>query len=170
MKYFYKLITVLYLLSLFFNPLLAAEKTAVIDLDFLVQNSNIGKKVLKDIDVLNKKNIQLLEKKNKDLKKLELEIKSKKNILSENDFNQEVKNFQSKVNNFKNEKNKIVKEFNNFRKTKLEEIFNSFNPIIADYMKENSYNVLLDTKNIFMVNKSSNLTNEILILINDKIK
>ena len=170
MKYFYKLITVLYLLSLFFNPLLAAEKTAVIDLDFLVQNSNIGKKVLKDIDVLNKKNIQLLEKKNKDLKKLELEIKSKKNILSENDFNQEVKNFQSKVNNFKNEKNKIVKEFNNFRKTKLEEIFKSFNPIITNYMKENSYNVLLDTKNIFMVNKSSNLTNEILILINDKIK
>ena len=170
MKHFKKIAIIVYFLSLFINPLAAEEKTAVIDIDFLIQNSNIGKKLLKNIDIQNKKNISLLEKKNKNLKDIETEIKNKKNIISETDFNNEVKIFQNKVNEFTNEKNKIVKEFDNYRKTELEKIFKLINPIISSYMKENSVNILFDAKNIFMVNPESNLTNKILELINTKLK
>ena len=37
-------------------------------------------------------------------------------------------------------------------------------------MKDNSINVLLDTKNTFMVNKVSNLTSDVIVIINNKIK
>ena len=164
------IVIIIYFLSIIFNPLIAAEKTAVVNIDFLIQNSNIGKKVLKNVDEMNKKNIKSLEKKNKSLKNLETEIKKKKNLISEKDFNNEVKIFQNKINEFTNEKNKRVKEFNDFRKTELEKIFNLINPIISNYMKENSINILFDTKNIFMVSPESNLTNKILELINTKIK
>ena len=86
------------------------------------------------------------------------------------DYNLEVINFQQKVKDFTNEKNQTVNEFNNLRKKELEQLLKLFNPIISSYMEKNSINVLLDSKNIFMINKSSNLTDDILKLINNEIK
>ena len=167
---FKKLITIFCFSFFLFLPLLAEEKTAVIDLDLLVQNTNVGKKVLKNIKELNEINIKKLENKNKELRELENEIKNKKNVISKEDFNNEVKKFQQKAQIFAKEKNKTVKEFNDFRATEIEKLFKLFNPIISDYMKDNSINVLLDTKNTFMVNKVSNLTSDVIVIINNKIK
>lgn len=170
MKLFFKLLTIIYLLLFFNNPSVANEKTAFVDIDYLIKNSNIGKKTLDNIDDIDKKNLELLNKRNTTLKKLETEIKNKKNIISEEDFNKEVQMFQKKVNDFTSEKNNIVNEFNNLRKNELEKIFKAINPIISDYMKKNSINIILDSKNVFMGNPNINLTNDILKKINDEIK
>jgi len=170
MKHFQRLIIFFFLLILPINLLNANEKTAFIDIDYIVQNSKVGKKSLKIISDLNKKNIKELEEKNKNLRELEISIRSKKNIMSEVDFNKEVEVFQKKVQDFTNQKDQTVKEFNNFRKKELEKIFKLFNPIISNYMKQNSVNILIDAKNIFMGNDSVNLTENILKIINDELK
>ena len=170
MKFFSKLIIIIFFTSFSSLHLSANDKTAFINVEYIIQNSNIGKKVLKNINDLNKKNINQLEKKNKILKDLETSIKNKKNIISEKDFNDEVKAFQKKIQDLTKEKNTIVKEFNNFRKVELEKILKLFNPIISNYMKENSVNILIDSKNIFMGSSGSNLTENILKKINEEIK
>lgn len=170
MKIFIKFLTIIYLLLFFNTHSIANDKTAFIDLDYLVQNSNIGKKTLDNINEINKKNIKLLDERNKILKKLETEIKNKKNVISEQDFQNEVKIFQKKLQEFTNEKNNIVNEFNQLRKNQLEKVFKALNPVISAYMKENSINILLDSKNIFMGNPDINLTNDILKKINDEIR
>lgn len=170
MIFFKKFLGLTCLLFIFLNPLYAEEKTAFIDIDYVVKNSNIGKRMLENIDNTNKKNINLLEKRNNDLKKLETEIKSKKNIISEQDFDKEVKNFQTKIQSYNNEKNDIVNKFNNFRKEELEKVLNSINPIISEYMKQNSINILFDSKYVFMGNPNANLTKIILKKINDELK
>ena len=170
MKYFQRLIIFFFLLILPIKLLNANEKTAFIDIDYIVQNSNIGKKVLKNIDNINMKNIEQLKKKNKSLRELESSIKSKKNIISEVDFNKEVEVFQKKVQDFKNQKDQTVKEFNNFRKKELEKLFRLFNPIISNYMKQNSVNILIEAKNTFMGNDNVNLTKNILKIINYELK
>ena len=171
MNYFSKSIAIFFLFFFSFNPLLiASEKTAFIDIDFIIQNSNIGKKTLKDINDLNQKNINQLKKKNKKLKELEIEIKNKENIISKKDFNDEIKNFQKKVQDYTNEKNQKVREFNDFKQKELEKVFKLFNPIISSYMKKNSVNILFDSKNIIMGNTESNLTENILEIINNEIK
>ena len=53
---------------------------AYIDIDFILKNSDIGKKTLEKINTQNNINIQDLKKKEKILKDLEIEIASKKNI------------------------------------------------------------------------------------------
>ena len=111
-----------------------------------------------------------LRKKNKSLQELEITIKNKKNVISEDAFNKEVISFKKKVQEFKVEKNKIVKNFNNFKRKELENIFKKISPIINDYMEENSISVLLDSKNIFMGSKKSNLTKDILDRINKELK
>ena len=91
-------------------------------------------------------------------------------MISEDAFNKEVISFQKKVQEFKVEKNKIVKNFNNFKRKELENVFKQISPIINDYMEENSISVLLDSKNIFMGSKKSNLTKDILDRINKELK
>lgn len=157
---------------LFFNITTAysEEKIAFVDIDFLIQNSDIGKSALAKIKIEDEKNISTLKKKTKDLKDLENDIKNKKSILSPEAYENEVKLFKEKVNNYSNEKNTIVTNFNDFKKKEIDKIFKKITPIIKSYMDTNSVSILLDTKNIFMGNINNNLTKEILKEINKSLK
>jgi outer membrane protein len=170
MKYL-KMIKFFFIILMFsFNTVSSSEKINFVDVDYIVKNSNIGKKTLEIIDDLDKKNIENIRKKNLDLKDMENAIKKKKNIISKEDFNKEVVDFQNKVQKFTNEKNKIVKNFNDFRNKELQKLFKSIRPLIRDYMEQNSINILIDAKNVFMANDSVNLTEDVLKIINNELK
>ena len=170
MNYFFKLFLILLFFGAFLNSSYSDEKIAFINVDYIIQNSNIGKKMLTEIDKLDKKNIDNLKKKNKTLKDLELSIKNKKNVVSEEAFNKEVIAFKKKAQEFNKEKNKIVNEFNDFKKKELAEIFKKITPIINNYMNENSVNILFDSKNVLMGSQKSNLTETILKEINKELR
>ena len=169
MNYLQKFLLIFFIFLISTN-LSNSKETAFVDIDYIIANSNIGKKVLENINKLDKKNIENLRKKNKSLQELEITIKNKKNVISEDAFNKEVVSFKKKVQEFKVEKNKIVKNFNDFKRKELENVFKKISPIINDYMEENSISVLLDSKNIFMGSKKSNLTEDILDRINKEFK
>ena len=169
MNYLHKFLLIFFIFFISTN-LSNSKETAFVDIDYIVANSNIGKKVLENISKLDKKNIENLKKKNKSLQELEITIKNKKNVISEDAFNKEVISFQKKVQEFKAEKNEIVKNFNDFKRKELENVFKKISPIINDYMEENSISILLDSKNIFMGSKKSNLTEDILDSINKEFK
>jgi len=169
MNYLYKFLLIFFIFFISIN-LTNSKETAFIDIDYIIENSNIGKKVLININKLDKENIEKLKRKNKLLQELEINIKNKKNIISEEAFKKEVVSYQSKINEFKNDKNKIVKNFNDFKKKELENVFRKITPIINNYMEENSVNILFDSKNIFMGSKKSNITEDILDRINKEFK
>ena len=146
------------------------EPIAYIDMDFIIQNSEIGKKTLDSIKILNDRNINVLKKKEKILKDLESKIISKKNIISKDNFDKEVLLLKDKANKFKQEQSKMVKDFNNFKKRELDGILNKISPIINAYMEKKSVKILLDSKNILIGRSNLNLTNEVIKEINEKIK
>ena len=170
MRYFNRLILIIIIFFTFINASISKENIAFVNVDYLIQNSNIGKKLLANINDKDKKNLDNLKKKNKILQDLESSIKKKKNVISDEAYNKEVIDFKKKFQEFSKEKNKIVKEFNVFKKKEIENIFKKINPIINDYMKENSVNLLFDSKNIFMGAKKLNLTEDILKKINNELK
>ena len=169
MNNFYRFSLIFFIFFILINSSNSKE-TAFIDIDYVIANSNIGKKVLENIDKLDKKNIENLKKKNKSLKELEIAIKNKKNVISEEAYKKEVESFKKKVQEFNNEKNQLVKNFNDFKRVEIENIFKKISPIINNYMEENSVSVLLDSKNIFMGSKKSNWTEDILNKINKEFK
>ena len=61
-------------------------------------------------------------------------------------------------------------DFKKIRKEELEKLYKLFNPIISEYMKQNSVNILMDSKNIFMGSADSNVTENLLEIINIEIK
>ena len=60
-----------------FSNVYSSEKVAFVNIDYLIKNSNLGKIALKNISEADKKNLNVLKKRNESLKELELEIKKK---------------------------------------------------------------------------------------------
>ena len=148
----------------------SSETIAYIDMDFIIKNSEIGKKTLNSINSLNEKNLNELKNKEKILKDLETNIISKKNIITKDEFDKEVLLFKEKANKFKEDQSKMVEDFNNFKKKELDSILNKIIPILNDYMEKKSVKILLDSKNILIGRSNLNLTNEVIKEVNEKIK
>ena len=76
---------------LFSQNVFAENKIVFIDIDFLIKNSNIGKLSLKKLEELNNKNVNLLKVNEKELKEKENTLLQKKNIISKEEFENEIK-------------------------------------------------------------------------------
>lgn len=170
MKFLNKSFYFILLFFLFTNLSYSNEPIAYVDIDFILKNSDIGKKTLEKINILNNQNINDLKNKEKVLKDLEIEISNKKNVISKEAFNQEVTIFQEKVKNFKLEQKKLIKDFNDYKKKEIDNIFQKISPIINSYMEKKSIKILFDAKNIFMARNDLNLTNDLLKEINEEIR
>ena len=85
------------------------EKTVYIDIDYVLNNSNLGKSIYLELDKLNKKNVELLNSKEKEIQAKKDSINKKKNIVSDEALNEEISLFNSEVDAYKLEKYKIVK-------------------------------------------------------------
>ena len=146
------------------------QKIAFIDLDFVVENTNIGKEILKELNDLNSQNIKRLKLREEELKLKEDEIKKKQNIISDNEYTKEINLLKDKIKSFRNEKNEMVSNFNKKKNERIKSLFDQMNPIIQNYMDQNSIDILLDRKNVYIGNIGSDITKNIIDEINKNIK
>tara|TARA_B100000401_G_scaffold271166_1_gene184860 strand:+ start:230 stop:742 length:513 start_codon:yes stop_codon:yes gene_type:complete len=163
---------ILFIFLIFFSSFKftsANDQIAFIDIDYIIKNSNIGKATLEKINKLDKENIKKLNAQNKEIKEQEITLKNKENIISKEAFEEEVKKLRKKISMYSNEKNIMVKNLNQFKKIELDKVFKKIGPIVSKYMEKNSINIVFDTKNMFMGNSKSDITEEILKEINNSL-
>ncbi len=139
-----------------------------INVDMIVNETNIGKKLLNNINNLDQNNINKLKSFEKEIQDRKNNINQKKNVISEKEFEKEVDNLKKKIADFNNQKNNMVKELNEIKKQELSQFFENIKPIIQNYMNDNSIDMIINSKNIFIGNKNSDLTNELINEINTK--
>ena len=151
---------------LFSQNVFAENKIVFIDIDFLMKNSNIGKLSLKKLEDLNNKNVNLLKGNEKELKEKENTLLQKKNIISKEEFENEIKILKTQINEFKTNKDNMVKDFNILKVKELNTVLEKFNKKIQEYMSQNSIDIVLNKNNIFIGKVTSDITNDILIEIN----
>ena len=163
---------IIFLLVLFISvPAAFSEnKIVYLDLDSLVSNTKAGKTILNRLDKSKKDALLKFEKKEKELKKIENEIKSKKNIISEEELKKKLMDFRKEISTFNMDKQKVVNEFNQKKKAEFEEFFKKITPIIEKYVNEKKIDMVLDKKNIFVASKKKNVTQEIIKIIDIEIK
>ena len=143
-----------------------ANNLAIIDLDYLIENSNLGKLMLENLSNVDKQNASKLKEKKDKLIKIENEIKSKQNIISKDVLDKELNDLKVKINDFNREKDLLVSQFNELKNSEISNFFNKISPIINNYMVENSIDILIDKKKIFMSNSDSDITQKIIENIN----
>ena len=145
---------------------LSNDKVVFIDVDYIIKNSLLGKKVLQSINDLDQQNIKKLNSRNKELKTIEAELKAKQNIISEDAFKKELSQLKEKVSIYTQEKNKMIKDLKKFKNDELDKVFQKIGPIVSKYMELNSIDIVLDSKNMFMGNSQIDITEDILNEIN----
>ena len=164
----YIFILIFYISSTSFS--ISAEKTVFLDIDFVLNNSIFGKSIYSKLDELNKMNFDNLVKMEKELDKKKKSIDVSKNISTKENLEQQVILFNQEVKNFRSEKNKILKNFELKKKNEINNFLVKINPIIQEYMKDNSISIVLPKNQIFMGNVEMDITNDIIELVNKIVK
>jgi outer membrane protein len=144
------------------------EGVFFLDVDYLLNNSNEGKKIIQKLKNINDKNIIEIENYEKELKTEDEEINKVKNIISEDELSTRVNNLKQKISIYREKKNKIFKEYNDIKNKELEIFFNKITPYIEEFMENNSINLILDKKNIFIANSNYDITNSLIEFLNLK--
>ena len=153
---------------LFFNTSfsIANDKIAFIDLNYILLESNEGKKLLAKLEIDNKKNLEFFQTEEEKLKKENENIEKLKNILSKEEFSNKINIFKNKVNTYNLKKSDTIKLFEETKNAELNIFFAKLNGIMNNFMQENSIQIILDKKNIVMANNKNDISKDILNLIN----
>jgi len=146
------------------------DKIKFIDLDSMLEKTTIGKKIINDLNILNNNNLESLKPMEDIIRNKQKEINIQKNIISNDELKIKIDEYQKQVREFQNERNQVVDNFNKQKQEKINDFFTQVTPIINDYMKEKDLSIIFDKKNIFIAKSDSNITQDIIILINDKFK
>lgn len=143
---------------------------AIIDVDMLFNSSKKGKLIISELKILNDENITIIKQKEKKIIELDKEIQSKKNILEDEELKKKVEqmnNLLKDLESFKMNSNKFYQDKKN---QEINFFFNQIAPFLNEYMEKNSINYLIDKKNIFISNQKNDITEELLKLIDTKLK
>ena len=155
------------IISFFLTSKVFSTTISIVDITFLLKNSNKGKNIQKELDNLNKKNLELFNDKKKKLEIKEKKIASKKNILSKEDFNNEVLNFRKEVADYESERRKSAQKINNIKVGKIAKLLADINKILVDYSAKNSISTIIDKKNVIITKQENDITKEILKILNN---
>ena len=147
----------------------SSENIVFIDIDYVLNNSNFGKNIYNDLNDLNEKNLKYLNEKEKLIKEKKLSIEKMKNISSNEKFESDVELFNIQVEKYKVEKDKILNDFIKKKDEKLNNFLNKINPLIQEYMRKNSIDLILEKNQIFIGNSNKDISDEILKIVNNKI-
>ena len=163
----------IYILIIFFSTISLSksnENIAYLDLDNIVKSTKAGKTIINKLKTSKDSALKKFEKKEKELKKVEEDINKQKNVLSKEELRNKVLDFRKEISSFRNEREKLVKDFNLKKIQEFEKFFKKITPIIGEYVEKKNIDIVLDKKNIFLANKNNDITNEIIKLIDEKIK
>ena len=159
-------------ICIFFNTylVLANDKISYINVDFLIINSNLGKSISVNLKNLKKKNIDKFILEEKKLPKKNNEINKIKNVISKDELEKKITNLKLEINEFNVLKEQISIQTKKIKQGEIKKFFKKINPLIENYMDENSIDIIIDKKNIFIARSEYDITSDILELINKNFK
>ena len=97
-------------------------------------------------------------------------IVSQKNILKKEEFDKLVINYDKELKSFNNLRKKKKNDFDKFRIESSKKILDLLNPIIKNFLKNESIKILLQKEKIIFADDELDITKEILELFNNKHK
>ena len=162
---------VFFFIILFFCTIsLASDKIVYIDIEYIMSNSIAGKEIFNKLKKKNSKIDKKFTKIENEIKISEEKLLSQKNILKEEEFKKKYESLREKFINYRKEKKKSSEDLLNEEKTYTGKLLQHINPIVGKYSSDNSINLVLQKKNIVIGKKELDITNNILELLNQKVK
>ena len=169
MKFLREVILTIILLFIFF-PASAEDNIAYLDISLMMSKSLAGQSIQTQLETKHKKNIENFKKKEKEFKDKEEKILAKKNVLSKEDYEKEISKLRTEVKDFRIKRKESIDALTKKRLESIQKLLDILSPILGDYSKEKNISVIIDKKYIIVGKTELNITNEILNLLNEKVK
>ena len=166
----YKTLIIIILIIFFNENVVAQEKIKYINLDLIIKNTNAGKLILENLENKKKENIKNFKIQEDKIIDDEQDLVAKKNILSQEEFNSKLAALKKNLKIYKDEKQKKIQEFESNKKKLINNFFKQITPLIEDYVKINDIDLVVSKNNVFIASKKLDITNDIIEIIDEKIK
>tara|TARA_Y100000816_G_C25958105_1_gene499905 strand:+ start:388 stop:906 length:519 start_codon:yes stop_codon:yes gene_type:complete len=153
----------------FFTINLKAE-IAYIDINFILNNSEVGKYLNLHIEDIRNKNISNFKNIENNLLSREKELIAQQNVLDEQEFKKKLNLLTNEVEQYRIKKESSL---NNLKKVKIDntkKILKILNPIITKYVNENNISLVIPKKNIIVGKKNLDITHKITKMLNNQAK
>ena len=152
------------------NPVFSSEKIVYLDVEKIMQESIAGKSIISQLKKKREISISKFKKKEKDIVDKEKKLISQKNVLSKEEFENKIKDLRVDISNYQKERSKTSNEITQSRIKASTKLISKLTPILEEYSKKNSIRIIVQKKNIVMGKKEDDITNDILKIINQKVK
>ena len=163
-----------FLIIIFFifsgSNLWSSEKIAFLDVELLINKSKPALVIIKKIEKIRDQETKKLKEIEDNLKKKNEELIKTKNLISDEELKKKISSLRDEAKSFDELRKKTITELNIKKNKELNEFLKLINPIIQEYMKEKSIDMIIDKKNIFMAKSKNDITEDILKIVNTKIK
>jgi len=161
LKYIVKIFVITYLIF-GINNSFAENKIGYIDMNKILSESKVSIFVEKELTKLHETKLDSFKKTEENLKKKEIDLISKRNILAKNEFDKKVKLLNEDAQNYQAERRKWFDEIAVKRNTARAEVLKSLDPIITSYFEKNQISLILYKRNIAIGNSELDITDAII--------
>ena len=165
MKKFILLITILVFKITYLE---AATNIAYLDVQYIIDNSNLGKFYKNKIEKIKSEGKSKIQPQENEIKKMENEIKNKQNILKKEEIDNKIKILNKKLKEYQISINDLNKNIISKKKIYSTEVLKILNPILTNYVDKNNISLVIQKKNILVGVKSLDITGKILTIINEE--
>ena len=155
---------------LFSLPVYSNEKIVYLDVEKIMRESIAGKAVIAQIKKKRETTISKFKKKEKEIIEKEKKLISQKNVLNEEEFKKKIQDLRGDIANYQKDRNKTSNDITQLRIKASTTLIEKLTPILEAYSKENSIRIIIQKKQIVMGTKEDDITQDILELVNQKIK
>ena len=152
------------------NSVVLSDTPYFLDFKYILNESEAGKKAQKYLKNKVTTGFKVLKDKEKKIQEEEKKIIQQKKIVSADEYKKKVTDLRQKVNSLQKERNTLLDQVAKQRAKARTELLKNLNPIIQDYMKKNNIRMVVDKKSLLLADEKLNITEEIMSLLNKKIK
>lgn len=163
-----KIVLIIFFIFFYFKNL-EANNLAFIDLDYLINNLNIGKKVIKNLEEINNQNLESLKKDQISLDNDKDILEKTKNIISKEELDKKIALLNDKLKKLQQKQNVLSQEFKKLRESEINNLLIKINPIIENYMIDNNIDLILKKENVYISKINYDITNKLIEIINKKL-
>ena len=168
LKYIVKIFVITYLIFGITNSF-AENKIVYIDMNKILLESKVGIYVEKELTKIHETKLNNFKKTEEKLKKEEIDLVSKKNIMAREEFNKKVKLWTEE-----SQKHQIVRrqwfdEITERRNKARAEVLKALDPILSEYFEKNQISLMLYNRNIAIGSSELDITDKIIDELNTKL-
>ena len=145
-------------------------EVAYIDLNLILNKSEVGKFINFHLDGINKENQKKYKEIENNLISKEKSLLNQQNILSKEEFQKKLNVLSEEIKKYRTDKKNSLDKLNKIKIDKTKEILKILNPLITNYVDENSISIVIPKKNIVVGKQELDITDKIILLLNENIK